>query len=456
MAQQSKVKKIKEASKSKITNEKNRLKGLKKVEKKCLLKELNKEYEIARLRKLDKTTREESIKKIYNKCKDNFVSLCTKRSSSKIIQCLIKYGDEKMIESIFNEIKESVKEIICRPFGSFVFEKLYKFDYCKKLIKENAKFLICDRIGVEFLNTIYKHDRKVIEGVWLTEKLLTSENIGMISIKEVCEKLVKKEMFKYEIAHDIIFLGAVRCKNNTERKLEQIEANNYQTDAKSLFKGNTNLLKIIKGQQMIDIEVYKKSIKYSEEEMAIFAACMSFLPDLLTTRNGTILALNTIKAYSCKHIDAFEQILPYFLKIASNEFGMLFLLHFYETLDKERIHEQVDLLFYDLFINEHSVRIITEVFKNTDYVVSEDKINFILENYTDNIRNHNWPLIIECTKRNESVKCKNTNMIQNYKQNNILNDPVALKYFLQLETLGLLDLKHFLGVEYEKLINKYN
>ncbi|KAM0688087.1 hypothetical protein COBT_000655 [Conglomerata obtusa] len=436
------IKKLKPTMLTKIPShlsrpEKNRLKGLQKVDARDFLKSLNQEYETTRVKKLNKTARQESLEKLFKACQGKFVILCTKRSSSKVIQCLLKYGGDTMKAEIFNEIKNDILNILCRPFGRFVVEKLFCYEPCTKIVKENVKQLVCDRIGIDFVEWAYKKDKTMIEGLWCKEVEILG-GLGDISpafdnVRQISVKLLRKEMFEYEIAHDIIYLNLILAKNKNM---------------------NLNEINKILQKDFIDIEEFeniKGSNLFDKELQNII---LEKLEMFLTSKNGVLLAINSLRNNKDKQEEVIEKFKPVFLKTISDKFGVSFILYFMKHFENKKICDLLNFHFEDLFINENSILPLLEALETKNINIKPSMIDFMLEKFSDFIRTINYQVVLQFVDSDSKFIDKSINLLKEYKENKILSDCFASKFFVELENLKLIDLKQFIDEDFYNAIKK--
>lgn len=380
-------------------NEKNRLKGLAKVKSRDLMKVLNKEYETARLRKLSKEDREKSLNKIFELCKGDFVKLSFKRNSAKIMQCLIKYGNDEIINAITSEIQANFSLVLQKSYGHFVLSKLAEvrkkvvFEMVKKELRKN----ITDKIAIVFINTFYVNLGKKKKNEMLNMLVMSELGIKM-DIEFIIRKIIDKKMLEHEITHDILYMHLEACSDAIKK----------------------NILSEIKDQ----------------------------IEFLVLSENGLQIAIEITKL---DKNDILEKLSGTFMKIMCNKNGSEFLMHMMDICEYNEVQklivDKIHLLFSDVFANEYSVKPLLKILKSNKkfkFDFNSELLTFLDENFTDFIRNFAYQVIAEIAQVNGEILKRSIALVENNKENKIYDDEYAKKYFNILQDKKLIDLTKFI------------
>lgn len=374
----------------KIGSEKNRLKGLEKVKSRALIKEMNMEFEIARIKKMERSKRSESLSKIFSMCSGNFVKLCFKRNTSKIIQCIIKYGSRGMIDQIFNEILADLQIVISKPFGKFVAEKLYQKnkrfqDAMFVVLQKNIKNILTDRISIHFLDDFYSDlENKAIflEGLYLNERDIlykeTEVPLEMIEIEFTINKMISKGLLNLEISHDVF-------------------------------------------------ELFIRILKAKKRDLKSFLLSISeFIPDLLYTKNGLKISI-MIYEVNNDLASIYKSIEPYFLKIATDEYGVKFILMILESFEceiRQKIKAEILKLTPILICNENSSHLVMKYLNEIQ--IDENLLTHINENFLEFLNDYNYMFLQKFIYDSELLMNK-AEEIMNGENNEYVNAKIYLE-----------------------------
>lgn len=238
------------------------------------------DWETARLKKCEKTVRDEAINKIYSRIQGNITHVLRKRTGSKILQTIYKFGCLEVKDKIFEEIKDDIPSLSNCSFSIFFLQKLLSTKYFHTIIEilgDKHKRIITDRVGAFFLDEAYQKLKKGPQKDFL-KKLLGNKarvfyaNKKIMDIPEkeldfgdLTRKMLDKGLTNLTIAHDLLSLHMNHFEDLEERKvflrglveffIDFVHTINGRKLAYSMLEDEKNTHKIIKqiGDHLIDL-----------------------------------------------------------------------------------------------------------------------------------------------------------------------------------------------------------
>lgn len=199
-----------------------------------LIDSCKKDWEIARRKKISRKERDGANMKIYDRLKGYFTKASKKRTGSKIIQTLFKYGNPKLKDSIFDEIYDDVPELCVCQFSVFVLEKLLTTKYLNRILKivcSNHTKILTNRIGAFFFDKLYQaakpSDQENIVKAFLGNEIKLFYNNSQLcdipndkfNFEALIEKIINKGLTNLEIAHVIIYYHILHFNNDEDARV---------------------------------------------------------------------------------------------------------------------------------------------------------------------------------------------------------------------------------------------
>lgn len=283
---------------SKIPAEKSRTKNLDHDTKKIQISKTNsiidsckEDWEIARMKKCDKNKRDETLDKIYGKIEGHIATILRKRTGSKMLQTIFKFGNNKMKDKIFDEIRRDIPGLTNCSFSIFFLQKLLDSKYFHEIITilaENHKKIITDRVGAFFLDEAYQKLKRGPQKDFL-KKLLgnkaqifyTNTKLMDIPQKEfnfehITRKMLDKGLTNLTIGHDLLYLHLSHFEVSEERKIY----------LKGLLEFFVDFIHTINGRKIAnelleDVDNHKTILKQVEEHLIDFMSSEKSIEVLL-------------------------------------------------------------------------------------------------------------------------------------------------------------------------------
>lgn len=199
-----------------------------------IIDDCKEDWEIARMKKGDKDKRDETIKRIFHKIEGHIAAILKKRTGSKMLQTIFKFGTHEIKDKIFDEIRGDISGLTNCSFSIFFLQKLLYTKYFQEIITilvDNHKKIITDRVGAFYLDEAYQKLKKGPQKDFLKNFLgnkaqlfYSNTKIMDIPAKEfdfehIMRKMLDKGLTNLTIGHDLLHLHLSHFEDPEERKL---------------------------------------------------------------------------------------------------------------------------------------------------------------------------------------------------------------------------------------------
>eukprot|EP01132_Coremiostelium_polycephalum_P009286 gene9286-11382_t len=267
-------------------------------------------------KKLSKEERSQLIDQLFTKLKGHILNVVVKHDASRVVQSMLKYGNEQQKELIFSELKGHELELSKSQYGKFLILKQLKYG-----TKEHQERIIKSFYG-KFVNLItHKESSQVVEYMY-------SEVADRVQKTAIIEEFYGPEyrLFKSD-------------KPRTLEQLLEAHPNKKESIITFLSKQLTKLLSS-KGDRVVQLTIIQHLLidffKYSSpDDCADMAETLSeILVPMIHTKEGSLACYYAISYGSPKTRKTIVKTLKGFLpKIASEDNSYLALIRLLDVVD---------------------------------------------------------------------------------------------------------------------------
>ncbi|ELA47624.1 hypothetical protein VCUG_00947 [Vavraia culicis subsp. floridensis] len=199
-----------------------------------LIDQCKKDWEISRRKKVAKSEREDANKRIVKILKGHFYQVLRKRTGSKIVQTLFKYGNATLKDQIFDEIYRYIPELCQCSFSIFFLQKLVDSKYLGKvfeMLKKEHRKILTSRVGAFYFDEVYQRMKVVQKGEMIKEIMGSEAKIfyggkpledipkEKFNFEAILQKMMDKGLTNLEIMHDLIYYHLMHFNDADERRV---------------------------------------------------------------------------------------------------------------------------------------------------------------------------------------------------------------------------------------------
>jgi pumilio family protein 6 len=277
--------------------------------------EAKKLWEQVRQKKIENEKRKELVGKLIEVVEGKIHDVVFKSDASRVIQCILKHGNEEHRKIVFNELKDHIVALATNNYGRFLLMKMLKYG-----TKEQRNTIIRTFYGFIRKQVKHRNASEVIEYIFTEIATVQQRN-------EIMEEFYGLEYSTFK-TYDNRTLETI-LEKNPERKEEILK---FMNEYFSALIDQENL------SIRFDV-IHAPLLKYfqhaNHKQVVEMANKLSkILPLILHTRNGSKLCLYCINYGAAKDrkaiIKSFKGLIT---KISKEEFGHIVLLKLLDCVD---------------------------------------------------------------------------------------------------------------------------
>eukprot|EP01114_Cavostelium_apophysatum_P012349 TRINITY_DN2749_c0_g1_i2.p1 TRINITY_DN2749_c0_g1~~TRINITY_DN2749_c0_g1_i2.p1 ORF type:complete len:610 (-),score=205.16 TRINITY_DN2749_c0_g1_i2:117-1946(-) len=334
--------------KSKKQQKKAKVESLRKFKKKnpevrTTIEEAKRIWEKARVHDLSEEEKKPRLAELYELVKGRTVALVFKHDASRIIQTLLKSGDEEMKENVAKDLKGHMVELTMSHFGHFLARKVLRY-----ASKPTRRKLLEEFKGHYPKLLKHKESSEIVE--WIYSDILKNEAERLPILHEFYGTEVELKLFQMPQKANL----AEIIKANPTKKTKILQTLGGHVE-KLFEKG----VPVIHGSIVHRLGYEYLSHATDPQILELIDTLCPLVPELVHTKEGSLVAVKCVSYASPKQrkiiVKAFR---TYVLKACKAEYGHRVIIRILDAVDdttlvsKNIINEMmgdIDGLMFDNF-----------------------------------------------------------------------------------------------------------